>query len=82
MASCKEVVINADYAQIKLGLSQDLAFNFDLNLDYTSLKGEDLFHFTNKSDENSSKVYLGHFGTKNSGNTLKINANYGSVTFK
>lgn len=81
MASCKEVIINADYARISLGLSEGLTFNFELDLNYSSLKGEDLFQYTNKSEENSSKLYLGHFGKKDSGNTLKINANYGGVTF-
>jgi len=82
MASCKELAINADYTRISLGISQELSFNFKLNLEYSNLKGEDLLQYTNKSEDNSSKLYVGYYGTKNSGNTLSINANYGGITFK
>ncbi len=81
LASCKEIFINAEYARISLGLSQGLSFNFKLNLEYSSLKGEENFQYSEKSEDNSSKLYLGHFGSKNSGNTLNINSNYGGVTF-
>ncbi|WP_432410479.1 hypothetical protein [Rasiella sp. SM2506] len=81
LASCEAVLINANYARVTLGLSQGLAFNFELDLNYSSLKGKDLFQYTNTSEDNSSKLYLGFYGKKDSGNILTIKANYGGVTF-
>ncbi|RDK85336.1 hypothetical protein [Marinirhabdus gelatinilytica] len=81
LASCKEITINSDYARINLGLPQDVSFNFKLNLDYTNLKGTDGFQYSQKSEKNSSKMYMGHFGKKDSGTIVTINSNYGGITF-
>lgn len=81
LATFKKATIRGDYSKINIGLSQGARFNFELNLDSSALKGEDVLQFTSKTEDNSSKLYLGYYGTKDSDSTLTINADYGSITF-
>ena len=46
------------------------------------LRDSDGFNFTNKEKTHTSKEYQGYYGTKDSGNTIKINSQHGSVSFK
>jgi len=74
--------IESDYMKITLGYSEDYSFNFNINLSYGSLRDTDGFEFSTKNIKSRSKYYVGHYGSINSGNTIKINSDYGSVTFK
>jgi hypothetical protein len=78
-SSAKEVTINSDYAGIQLGYDSDYSFSFKINLNYASLSGEDDLEMLNTSKDNSSKSYIGYHGSKNSGNTITINSDYGGV---
>ncbi|MDN3492102.1 hypothetical protein [Winogradskyella bathintestinalis] len=83
MASkANNIDINADFTGITIG--HDSAYNFDFNiaLEYASLRESDGFNFTNKEIDHTEKKYEGYHGSKNSGNLIKINSEYGSVTFK
>ncbi len=77
----KNVKIKSKYTGIKLGY--DAASSFDLNavLFYANLKGKEHFSFSVESDRATSKEYRGHYGQKNSGNTIDITSDYGGVTF-
>ncbi|WP_299885612.1 hypothetical protein [uncultured Lacinutrix sp.] len=79
--SLNNLTIDSDYVGIKIGYDPALAFDFDINLDYASLKDEDAFEFIKKRVQSSSRYYLGYHNTENSGNTIKINSDYGSVSF-
>lgn len=81
-SNAKQIDITSNYVGITLGLDTDFNFNFDINIDYGSLRGADGFNFTIKDEKNSSKHYNGYFGSQNSGNRVKINSDYGSITFK
>lgn len=82
MASkAKNIDINSDYVGITIGYDANYNFDFTINLDYGSLKATDNFNFTTKNVDDSDKHYSGYHGTKNSGNTVKINSNYGSISF-
>jgi len=76
-----DVSIESDYVGIKIGIDPDYAFDFDINLEYGNLKGEDDFNIQTKSIKNSDKYYTGYHNNNTSGNLIKINSEYGSVTF-
>ena len=63
-------------------LDHEPNFNFDIDLSYGSLRGDDGFDFSKKNVKSSSKYYFGNNGNSSSGNRIKINSDYGSVTFK
>ena len=75
------VVIESDYMNITIGYSSGYSFNFDIDLDHASLRGEDDLEITKQKIESRDKYYAGYHGTNNSGNTIKISSDYGSVTF-
>jgi hypothetical protein len=81
LGSSKDIIIKADYTKINLGLSQGVSFNFELNLNYTTMSGDESFQFMNKTVDGSSKYYLGYYGKKDSNTTININADYGGITF-
>lgn len=75
------VSISSDYVGIKIGLANGYAFDFEIDLEYASLRDADGFEFTKRREESSDKYYLGYYGNSNSGNLIKINSDYGSVSF-
>lgn len=81
-ANAGNVYIDSDYTGITIGYDSAYSFQFDINLDYASLRGEEDFQFTKKKTESTDKQYQGYYGTSNSGNLVKITSDYGSVTFK
>lgn len=83
MASkAQNIDITSDYVGITIGYDANYSFNFNINLDYGSLKAPDDLNFTNKDIDGSDKRYSGYYGTQNSGNMVKINSDYGSISFK
>lgn len=75
-----DITIDSDYAGIKLGYDSSYNFDFVLNLQYASLKGGDDLEIMKQSKDHTDKFYSGYRGSKNSGNTININSEYGSVT--
>ncbi len=78
--NAKDVVIDSDYVHIKIGYASGYNFNFDFNLSYGSLKGDDDLEFSHKETKSTSKKYRGYRGNSTSGNTIKINSSYGGVS--
>jgi len=75
------VGINGDYCGIKIG-TPNTPFNFVLKLSYGSFKrDEGKFDFIKQIVKSSSKYYEGYYKDQNSGGTIKIDSDYGSVTF-
>ena len=81
-ANAGNVSIQSDYLGITIGYDPVYNFNFDINTEYGSIRNTDSFEFTKKKVESTEKYYLGYYGNSNSGNLIKINSDYGSVTFK
>ena len=81
LGTAKDVTIEADYTGIKLGIDSGYNFDFDIDLSYSSLKGEENVTVTKSHKDNSRRTYAGFHGSKNSGNSIKINSDYGGVTF-
>ena len=74
------VSIKASYAGIEIGYNAGYNFNFDIDLTHASLRNSDDFKFTKSVEKSSDKEYSGTYGS--GGNQLKIDSDYGSVTFK
>jgi hypothetical protein len=75
------VTINSDYVGINLGYDAAYNFSFDINLEYGSLKGDNGFEFNKRREESGEKYYSGYYGSASSGNLIKINSDYGSISF-
>ena len=81
-ANAGNVEIESDYNGITIGYDPAYSFDFDLDLEQTSLRNSDEFEFTNKQERSSEKYYQGYSGNTNSGNMVRVKAYFGSVTFK
>ncbi len=76
------VTIDSDYVGIKMGYDADYAFDFDIDLEYGSLKdNDDALEIIKKHTKSSDKYYHGYHKSEGSGNLIKINSEYGSVSF-
>ena len=76
------VYIESDYTGITIGYDASYNFKFELDLEYASLRDSDGFEFTKQKIESTDKYYLGYYGSSSTSNMIKINSDYGSVTFK
>ncbi|TDY11223.1 hypothetical protein [Meridianimaribacter flavus] len=81
-ANAGSVLIESDYVGITIGYDPGYNFNFEIDLEYASLKIDDAVEISKKRIESTDKYYLGHKGNPNSGNNIKITSDYGSVTLK
>lgn len=73
------VSIKGNYTGIKIGYSPTHYFSFDIDLEYASLSSDGL-EFLKKRTESSTNYYSGFYGNANSGNMMKIESEYGSVS--
>ncbi len=76
-----DVSIDSDYMKITIGYSSGYNFDFDLDLSYGSLRGDENLEFSKRVEKSSNKKYSGYHGSKGSGNTINITSDNGSVTF-
>ena len=81
-ANSGNVTIESDYAGITIGYSSGYNFSFDIDLEYASLRDKDDLEISKQRIESSNKYYAGYYGNANSGNLIKINSDYGSVSLK
>jgi len=81
-ANAGNVTIESDYAGINIGYNSGYNFSFDINLGYASLRDKDDLEISKQRIESSNKYYAGYHGNANSGNLIKINSDYGSVSLK
>lgn len=77
----KRLDINSDYTGIKVGYDASISFDFEIDLEYAGLSGEEDWEVNKRRVESSSKFYKGFYGSANSGNTVTINSEYGGVKF-
>lgn len=76
----KGLTVSSTYAHIKIGINNDISFNFNANLSYSGFKKMDGFNFTREIVKGSKKEYEGTYGTSPNA-TISIKANYGSISF-
>lgn len=81
-SNAQNIEIDAEHASISMGYASAYNFSFDINLEHCSLRNSDDFNFTKKRIESTEKYYSGSYGANSSQNLVKINSEFGSVTFK
>lgn len=81
-ANAGSISIDSNYTGITIGYDSNYNFRFDLNLEYASLRDSDGFEFTKQRIESTDKYYQGYYGNSSTSNLIKINSDYGSVSFK
>ena len=81
-ANAGNIAIDSDYTGVTIGYDSGYQFNFDITLEYASLRGSDDFQITKQKVQSSEKYYQGYYGNSNTKNLIKITSDYGSVTFK
>jgi hypothetical protein len=75
------VNIRTDYTGVKIGYNSNYHFNFDISTSYAGVSGKDDFEINVSSEKSSSRHYEGYYGSQGSGNTMRLNSDYGSITF-
>ena len=81
-SKANNININSEFTGITIGYDTAYSFDFDIDLEYASLRDSDDFNFTNKDIDHTDKKYNGYHGSQGSGNMVKIKSQYGSVSFK
>lgn len=81
-ANAGNLNVESDYLGITIGYNANYHFNFDINLEYASIRNTEGFEFTKKHKDSQKNYYQGFYGNRSSSNLIKINSDYGSVTFK
>lgn len=81
LPTVSSLYIETEYTGIQLGIDPAWSFDYSVELEFASFKTNiDLTH--QKIEENSfEKKYSGYFGLANSGNTVYIDSEFGSVKF-
>ena len=81
-ANAGNLNIESNYTGITIGYNSAYSFNFEIDLEYASLRDKDGLEISKQKIESSDKYYAGYYGNNNSGNLIKINSDYGSVSLK
>ncbi len=77
------IKVNTDYTSgMRFGFEKGSNFDFTINMDYARFKYDGIsLEFNKKIVKSTSKYYEGYYGKQNSGSTVNINVEYGSVSF-
>ncbi|MDO1511739.1 hypothetical protein Q2T41_03555 [Maribacter confluentis] len=75
------VRIQSDYTGIKIGYNNQYHFDFDITASYAGVSGKDDLTVNVSTEKSSNKHYEGFYGSRGSGNTVKINSDYGGISF-
>jgi hypothetical protein len=79
----ESVVIDGQYAGIKISVDEDAVFVFELDLQYAGFKyDKDKVDFNKKISKSTKKYYEGKYGKGNSNSRIKIKSQYGGVSIK
>lgn len=75
------VSIRTDYTGIKLGYHSNYNFDFEITAEYAGVSGKDDFEINISKERSKERYYKGYYGSENSGNTVNITSDYGSISF-
>ncbi|MFK5891125.1 MAG: hypothetical protein QM486_10405 [Flavobacteriaceae bacterium] len=77
------IKVKTDYTSgMRFGFEKGSAFDFIIDMEYARFKYDNMaLDFHKKIIKSTSKYYEGFFGKQNSGSTVNINVEYGSVSF-
>lgn len=73
--------IRTDYTGVKVGYEPGYHFDFEISTEYAGVKGREDFTVEISREKNSERYYRGYHGSAGSGNMVRINSEYGSVSF-
>ncbi|WP_046757961.1 DUF4097 family beta strand repeat-containing protein [Kordia jejudonensis] len=76
-----DIRIRSELAGIKIGYQPQYHFNFEISVEYTSVKGDEGFTMNKKRIEAEDRYYQGFYGNSSSRNNININSEYGSIRF-
>ncbi len=80
MKGFERIDIHTDYAGIKIGLDDDVSFDFMAKLSYSDFDYDgDNISYLKKVVKSSSSYYEGFVNKENSGSTMEISSEYGGV---
>lgn len=81
-SKANNIDIESQFTGVTIGYDAGFKFNFDLELQFGSLRDTEGFNFVNKEVDRHDKKYRGYYGSKDSGNKIRVNSEHGSVSFK
>ncbi len=73
--------IRTDYTGIKIGYDPNYAFDFEITAEYSGVSGRDDFEVNISKEQSNEKYYKGYHKSENSGNSVSITTDYGSISF-
>lgn len=77
--SVTSVAIDSEYTGINLGLDENWDFTYQINLEFAGLKSSLPLEHKIQKVGSTKKSYQGYFINENSGNTLQIDSEFGTV---
>ncbi|MGA9239192.1 hypothetical protein [Robiginitalea sp.] len=81
-AEAGNVDIRTNYTGIKLGYDSAYHFDFQITTEYAGVKGKEDLEVNISKEKSSDRYYEGYHGSANSGNYMRINSDYGSITLR
>ena len=75
----KNISVDANYSKTNIVCDNDYNFEFEIGVNYGSLNTNLDLNYSEKSEKNTSKYYVGTRNGK-SKSKIKANSNYGSVS--
>ena len=78
-STAETIRVKSDYTSVRLGISPQWDFNFDLDLEYAGFKTDLPITYKKEILDNTEKQYLGYHRNEASTNTLTVTADYGSL---
>lgn len=80
-SKANSIEIESQFTGLSIGYDASFNFNFDLELQFGSLRDSEGFNFINKEVDRHEKRYQGYYGSKDSGGMVKVSSEHGSVSF-
>jgi hypothetical protein len=80
-ADAGNVSLRTDYTGIKIGYSAAYNFDFEITTEYAGVSGKDDFEIAISKERSGDRYYKGYYGQPNSGNSVNITSDYGSIAF-
>ena len=80
----ESIRITSDYTGVKIGIPKHTDFTFEIQLSYAGFKRDredDKLKYTKQIVKSTSKYYEGYVGNQNAEASIKIDSDYGGVTF-
>ncbi len=81
-AEAGNVDIRTNYTGIKLGYDSAYHFDFQITTEYAGVNGKEDLEINISREKSKERYYEGYHGSANSGNSMRINSDYGSISLR